>query len=70
MSSDLVEEIKMAPKAPWTARAKMSIIPSTDAPPIADAQAKPATPMNSVLRAPRRSASRPPGRRNPAMATV
>ena len=69
-SSDLVEETSTAPNAPCTARAVMSIAPSTAAPPTADAAANPTTPISSVFRAPNRSARRPPSRSSPASASV
>jgi hypothetical protein len=53
-SSDLVDETSTAPNAPCTARAVMSIAPSTAAPPTADAAANPTTPISSVFRAPSR----------------
>ena len=49
----------MAPKTPWQARAVTSIAKFTDAPPMAEATAKPARPVMNMTLRPIRSASRP-----------
>ena len=49
-----------AANAPWQARAVTSMAKLTDAPPTADATAKPARPAMNVTLRPSRSASRPP----------
>src|SRR5450756_1736993 len=61
-SSDSAAGASIAPKAPWQARAVNSIGKSTEAPPTADATAKPARPVMNIARRPTRSASRPPNR--------
>jgi len=66
----LVEEISTAPNAPCAERAAISIAPSTEAPPIAEALANPITPTSSVRLAPNRSANRPPSSSSPASASV
>jgi hypothetical protein len=52
-----------APKAPCTVRAVTSIGKLTDAPPMAEAPAKPANPMINVRLRPNMSPIRPPSRR-------
>jgi len=52
-----------APKAPWTVRAMTSIGKSTDAPPTAEATAKPTRPVIRVRLRPKMSPIRPPSRR-------
>ena len=60
VSSDSAAGASIAPNAPWKARAATSMTKLTEAPPTADATAKPASPMMNINRRPTRSASRPP----------
>src|SRR5580692_4817986 len=58
-SSDSAAGARMAPNTPWQARAVTSIPKFTDAPPTADATAKPARPVINMTLRPIKSASRP-----------
>ena len=55
-----MEAALTAANPPWQARAVTSMAKLTDAPPTADATAKPARPAMKVSLRPSRSASRPP----------
>ena len=57
---DSADGAMTAANAPWQARAVTSMAKLTDAPPTADATAKPARPTMKVTLRPARSASRPP----------
>ena len=57
---DSAEGTSSAANAPWQARAVISMTKFTDAPPMADTPAKPASPVRNVTFRPSRSASRPP----------
>ena len=59
-SSDSEAGARMAPNAPWTARAAMSIPNDWAAPPTAEAMAKPSRPPMKVHLRPNRSEMRPP----------
>ena len=59
-SSDSAAGASIAPKTPWAARADTSIVKLTEAPPMAEAMAKPARPVMNITRRPTKSASRPP----------
>jgi len=59
VSSDSAAGASIAPNAPWHARAVTSMTKPVDAPPIADAAAKPASPVMNMTLRPIRSASRP-----------
>ena len=56
------EGASRAPKAPWTVRAMTSIAKSTEAPPMAEAAAKPTSPMMRARLRPTMSPIRPPRR--------
>src|ERR1700757_3970297 len=58
VSSDSAEGTSSAANAPWQARAVISMVKLTDAPPMADAPANPARPVRNVTFRPSRSASR------------
>ena len=58
-SSESAAGASMAANTPWQARAVTSIAKFTDAPPIAEATAKPARPVMNMTLRPSRSASRP-----------
>ena len=60
VSSDSADGTRIAPKAPWQARAVTSMGKLTEAPPMAETPAKPASPVRNVAFRPSRSASRPP----------
>src|SRR5919108_2258560 len=62
VSSDSADGTRMAPNAPWQARAITSMVKLTEAPPTADTPAKPSRPIRNVTLRPIRSASRPPSR--------
>ena len=59
VSSDSAAGASIAPNAPWHARAVTSMTKPDDAPPIADATAKPASPVMNMTLRPIKSASRP-----------
>ena len=52
-----------AANSPWQARAVMSMVKLTDAPPTAEATAKPISPVRNVTFRPNKSPSRPPNSR-------
>jgi hypothetical protein len=56
------EGASKAPNAPWTVRAMTSIAKLTEAPPMAEAAAKPTSPMMRALLRPNLSPMRPPRR--------
>jgi hypothetical protein len=58
--SEIVDGASSAAKTPWQARDATSIAKLTEAPPTAEAVAKPTSPMRKVCLRPIRSASRPP----------
>jgi hypothetical protein len=58
VSSDTAAGARSAAKTPWQARAVTSIVKLTEAPPAAEAAAKPASPIKKVTLRPIRSASR------------
>ncbi len=58
-SSERADVASSAAKTPWQARAVTSIVKLTEAPPTAEAAAKPASPVRKVTLRPIRSASRP-----------
>ena len=60
VSSDSADGTSSAANAPWQARAMISMVKLTDAPPMADTPAKPTRPARNVTFRPSRSASRPP----------
>ena len=60
VTSDSADGASIAPKQPCNARAPSSIPVSTEAPPSAEASAKPMTPTWNVRLRPSRSANRPP----------
>jgi hypothetical protein len=60
VSSDSAAGASTAPKTPWQARATTSMTKSTEAPPTAEAAAKPTSPVMNMIFRPTRSASRPP----------
>ena len=60
VSSDSAEGTSSAANTPWHARAVISMAKLTDAPPMADTTANPASPARNVTLRPARSASRPP----------
>src|SRR6476659_8661309 len=60
VSSDSADGTSSAANAPWQARAVISMAKLTEAPPIAETPANPASPARNVTFRPRRSASRPP----------
>jgi hypothetical protein len=60
VSSDSADGTSSAENAPWQARAVISMVKLTEAPPIADTPAKPARPIRNVTFRPSRSASRTP----------
>jgi hypothetical protein len=59
-SSDRAAGASIAPNTPWHARAATSIVNVLEAPPTADATAKPARPVMNMTFRPSRSARRPP----------
>src|SRR5580693_1076637 len=59
VSSDSAAGASIAANTPWQARAVTSISKLTDAPPIAEATAKPVRPVRNIRCRPTRSASRP-----------
>jgi hypothetical protein len=59
-SSDSAAGASSAAKAPWQARAVTSMPKLLEAPPTAEAMAKPARPVMKITRRPIRSARRPP----------
>ena len=60
VSSDSADGTRIAPNAPWQARAVTSMAKLTEAPPTAETPAKPARPVRNITLRPNRSASRPP----------
>ncbi len=58
-SSDRADGASSAAKIPWQARAVTSIAKLSEAPPMAEAAANPASPVRKVTLRPIRSASRP-----------
>ena len=70
VSSDSDAGTSSAANAPWQARAVISMAKLTDAPPMADAPAKPARPVRNVTLRPSRSASLPPSSRRLPNASV
>src|SRR5581483_8036694 len=62
VSSDSADGTRIAPNAPWQARAVISMTKLTEAPPTAETPAKPASPIRNVTLRPSRSASLPPSR--------
>jgi hypothetical protein len=59
-SSDSAAGASIAAKTPWQARAVTSMAKLTEAPPMAEATAKPARPVMNITRRPTKSARRPP----------
>ncbi|MGC0410444.1 hypothetical protein RKD31_003687 [Streptomyces sp. SAI-163] len=70
VSRDSAEGARTAAKTPWRARAPKSIAEVVAAPPIAEAAAKPISPMTKVRLRPTRSATRPPSSSRPPNARV
>ncbi len=62
VSRDSADGTRIAPNAPWQARAVISMVKLTEAPPIADTPAKPSSPIMNVTFRPSRSDSLPPSR--------
>ena len=62
VSSDSADGTRIAPNAPWQARAVISMAKLTEAPPMAETPAKPSSPIRNVTLRPNRSASLPPSR--------
>ena len=60
VSRDSAAGASRAAKAPWHARAVTSMVKLTEAPPTADATAKPIRPVRNVTLRPKRSPRRPP----------
>ena len=60
VSSDSAEGTRIAANAPWQARAVISMVKLTEAPPMAETPAKPASPVRNVTFRPSRSDSLPP----------
>ena len=60
VSSDSAEGTSSAANAPWQARAVISMVKLTEAPPMAETPANPARPARNVTFRPSRSASLPP----------
>ncbi len=70
VSSDSADGARTAAKTPCSARAANSIAGVVAAPPIAEAVAKPISPMTKVRLRPTRSAIRPPSSSRPPKARV
>ncbi len=60
VSSDSAEGTRIAANAPWQARAVISMVKLTEAPPMAETPAKPVSPVRNVTLRPSRSDSLPP----------
>ena len=70
LTSDSVAGKTSAPPSPWTARAASSTAGSPASPPASEEAPYRPSPAMSIRRRPRRSAARPPSRRNPPKATA